>query len=156
MQLEEMWYSTICVLDLWICLYLCIWGSAAASTPNQGTVGMFTPSSLFFLEGRGLYLLVHMVGFGFFSVKRTSIRGETGLTKRTWNWPKTCGYFLASEKEQNVLLLKIVIFSLFPEHMLSWAAVSWEPFCYWGNTLNVSYHLFIKEPRNILSDFFPS
>lgn len=125
MQLGETLYSAICVLDLWICLYLCIWGSTAASTPNQRTVGMFTPSSLFFLGGispspHGRFL--GLCGF-FFSAKGTSTKCETGLTKRTWNWPKTFDYFLASEKEQNFLILRIVIFSLFPEHMLSWAAV---------------------------------
>lgn len=57
------------------------------------------------------------------AARRTSTRGGRGLTKRSWNWPKTFDHFLAPEKGRNFLLLRIVIAPLFPKPILSWAAV---------------------------------
>lgn len=79
--------------------FLCVFDSAAASTPNTGTVGMFTRSSSW-----RAHLLVHIFFSPLIAAKRTSTRGKRGLTKRSWNWPQTFDCFLASEKERNVLL----------------------------------------------------
>lgn len=36
------------------------------------------------------------------------------------------------------------------------SCVSWEPFCYWGNTLNVACHLFVKELKYSIRFFLPA
>lgn len=120
---------------------------------------MFTPSSSW-----RVHLLVHVVLGFFFSfllffssiaAKRTSTKSERGLTKRSWNWPKTYDYFLASEKGRN-LLLRIVMSSLFPKHMLSWAAVCpGSPSVNLGNTLNVTPSPF-HQRNQIFYQIFPS
>ena len=138
----ETWYIAIYALDLPICLYLCIWGSTAASTPSRGTAGMLTPSS----SSWRVHLLVHMFLVLFcIAAKRTSTRGEGGLTRESWKWPKAFDYFLASEKGRHFLWLSIMS-SLFAERMLSRAAVCpGNPFCYQGNSPNVACPLFTKE-----------
>lgn len=148
----ETWYIAIYVLDLQICLYLRIWGSAAASTPNRGTVGMCTPSS----SSWRVHLLVHMFLVLFcVAAKKTPRRGAGGLTKDSWSWPKAFDYFLASEKEGHFLLWRVVS-SLLAKRVLSWAAVCpGSPLCYQGNPRNVACP-FSSRNSNIPLGFLPA
>lgn len=161
MQLGEIWYSAICVLDLWICLYLCIWGSTAASTPNQGTVGMFTPFSLFFRLWRGWGAVspsphgfwVCFVVAAFFPLKDIHKVRDRAYQKYL-EFTQNIWLFLGIWERTKLFIIKDSNIFIVPwTHAILSSCVSWEPFCYWGHALNVSYQLFIKELRNTLSDF---